>query len=89
MVLRAREAPLKGDENAPTDGFLFLSIVKNYPLRTMRVRSRSCPWITADLKEQKRDRNILKMKSIKSNDRNDWMRYKKQLKEQQNQVSQA
>ena len=57
----------------------FLSIVaKLCPSRTMRVRVRSCSWITSDLKKGMHDRNILKMKAIKSNDRNDWMRFKKQ-----------
>ena len=57
----------------------FLSIVdKHCPLRTMRVRARSCLWITSDLNKQMHDRNVLKIKAIKSNDHDDWMRFKKQ-----------
>ena len=44
----------------------------------MRVRARSCPWITSELKKRMHDQNILKIKAIKSNDRNDWIRFKKQ-----------
>ena len=44
----------------------------------MRVRARSCPWITSDLKKQLHDRNVLKIKAIKSNDGDDSMRFKKQ-----------
>ena len=44
----------------------------------MRVCARSSPWITPDQKKRMHDRNILKIKAIKSNDPDDWMRYKKQ-----------
>ena len=55
----------------------FLSIVnKHAPLRTMRVRTRSSPWITSELEKRMHDRNILKIKASKSNDSNDWSLFK-------------
>ena len=44
----------------------------------MRVRTRSSPWITSELKKRMHDRNILKIKASKSNDSNDWSLFKKQ-----------
>ena len=56
-----------------------LSIVDKYaPLRTMRGRSRSSPWITSELKKIMHNRNILKIKATRSNDPFDWMQFKKQ-----------
>ena len=47
----------------------FLEIVdKHAPLRKARVRGRSSPWITSELKKQMHERDILKIKAIKSND---------------------
>ena len=58
---------------------MFLSIVdKHAPLRRMRVRARSSPWITSELKKRMHNRNILKIKAIKSKDPFDWMQFKKQ-----------
>ena len=58
---------------------MFLSIVdKHAPLRTMRVRARSSPWITSELKKRMHNRNILKIKAIRSKDPFDWMQFKKQ-----------
>ena len=57
----------------------FVSIVnKHAPLRTMRVRTRSSPWMTSELKKRMHDRDILKIKAGKSNDSNDWSLFKKQ-----------
>ena len=57
---------------------MFLSIVdKHAPLRTMRVHARSSPWITSELKKRMHNRNILKIKAIRSNDPFDWMQFKK------------
>ena len=51
----------------------FLSIVnKHAPLRKMRVRTRSSPWITSELKKRIHDRDILKIKVSKSSDSNNW-----------------
>ena len=59
--------------------YSFLSIVdKHAPLRTARVRARSSPWITSDLKKLMHERNILKIKAHKSNNPNAWMQFKKQ-----------
>ena len=58
---------------------MFLSIVdKHAPLRRMRVRVRSSPWITSELKKRMHNRNILKIKAMKSKDPFDWMQFKKQ-----------
>ena len=57
----------------------FLAIAdKHASLKTMRVRSRSSPWITAELKDLMHNRDILKIKAIKTNDPNDWAVFKKQ-----------
>lgn len=57
---------------------IFLSIVdKHAPLRNMRVRARSSPWITAELKKLMHDRDILKIKVSKSNDPNEWAHFRK------------
>ena len=57
----------------------FLSIAnKHAPLRTMRVRTRSFPWTTSELKKRMHDRDIVKIKASKSNDSNDWSLLKKQ-----------
>ena len=56
----------------------FLQIVdKHAPIRTKRVKSKSCPWITADLKERMHNRDTLKIKAIKSNDPHDWANFKR------------
>ena len=52
--------------------------LQHAPLRTMRVRTRSPPWITSELKKRMHDRDILKIKASKSNDSNDWSLFKKQ-----------
>ena len=58
--------------------YMFLSIVdKHASLRTMRVSSRSSPWITSELKKRMHNRNILKIKATRSNDPFDWMQLKK------------
>ena len=44
----------------------------------MRVRTRSPPWITSELKKRMHDRDILKIKASKSDDSNDWSLFKKQ-----------
>ena len=47
----------------------FLEIVdEQAPLRKARVRGRGSPWITSELKKQMNERDILKIKAIKSND---------------------
>ena len=44
----------------------------------MRVRSRSSPWITSELKDSMHNRDILKIKASKTNDPNDWALFNKQ-----------
>ena len=57
----------------------FLAIAdKHAPLKTMRVRSRSSPWITSELKDLMHNRDILKIKASKTNDPTDWALFKKQ-----------
>ena len=57
----------------------FLAIAnKHAPLKTMRVRARSSPWITSELKDLMHSRDILKIKAIRSNDPRDWALFKKQ-----------
>ena len=47
----------------------FLEIVdKHAQLRKARVRGRSSPWITSELKKQMHEGDILKIKAIKSSD---------------------
>ena len=43
----------------------------------MRVRACSSPWITSELKKRRHNRNILKIKAMKSKDHFDWMQLKK------------
>ena len=47
------------------------------PIKTKRVRSGNVPWITSDLTEGMRDRDVAKRKAIKSNDNHDWAVYKR------------
>ena len=57
----------------------FLEIVdKHAPLRKARVRGRGSPWITSELKKQMHERDMLKIKAIKSNDPVTWANFKKQ-----------
>ena len=60
----------------------FLEIVDKHCwqalLRKARVRGRGSPWITSELKKQMLDRDILKIKAIKSNDPVVWAKFKKQ-----------
>lgn len=57
----------------------FLAIVnKHAPLRTTRVRARGSPWITSELKKQMHDRDILKLRAIRSKNPNDWVHFKRQ-----------
>ena len=57
----------------------FLEIVdKHAPLRKAHVRGRGSPWITSELKKQMHERDILKIKAIKSNDPVAWAKFKEQ-----------
>ena len=57
----------------------FLTTVdKHAPMKSKRVRARSSPWITLELKNKMHDRDVLKIKAIKSNDSQDWSNFRKQ-----------
>ena len=51
---------------------------KHAPLRTTRVRARGSPWITSELKKQMHDRDILKLRAIRSKNPNDGVHFKRQ-----------
>ena len=56
---------------------MFNDVVERHaPLRKKRVRSSNSPWITADLKERMRQRDILKIKAIQSKHPHDWAIFK-------------
>ena len=45
----------------------FLNVVDTHaPLQTKRVRSKKSPWITSELKKRMHDRDIMKLKAIRS-----------------------
>ena len=54
-----------------------LSLTNMPPLKTTRVRARSSPWITSELKKRMHDQHILNIKACKSNNPNDWTQFKK------------
>ena len=56
---------------------LFTSVAnKHGPLRTKRVRNKSSPWLTPELKRSVINRNYLKKKAVCSGDVGDWSAYK-------------
>ena len=57
---------------------LLLSVVdKHAPIRTKRVRSSKCPWVTPQLKKYMYERDKLKKKATTTNDPWDWTNFKK------------
>ena len=59
-------------EKGLNQGGLHLNIKGNQQFfKKFRVRARSSPWITSELKKRMYDRDILKIKTCKSNDPND------------------
>ena len=50
---------------------------KHAPLRTKRVKATKSPWITSVLKDKMHERDVLKIKAIRSNDPQDWLSFKK------------
>ena len=57
---------------------LFLECVeKHAPLRTKRVRASNSPWITPQLKKRLHERDILKLKAIRSGNADIWRKFKK------------
>ena len=57
---------------------LFLECVeKHAPLRTKRVRARNSPWITPQLEKRLHERDILKLKAIRSGNADIWRKFQK------------
>lgn len=52
-------------------------VEKHAPLHTKRVRVSKSPWINSDLKKLMHQRDVLKIKAIRSKDANDWKIFKK------------
>ena len=56
----------------------FLNVVDTRaPLRTKRVRSKRSPWITSELKKRVHERDIMKLKAIRSKNPQDWGEFKR------------
>ena len=56
----------------------FLNVVDTHaPLRTKRVRSKRSPWITSELKKRMHERDIMKLKAIRSKNPQDWGEFKR------------
>ena len=55
----------------------FLNVVDTHaPLRTKRVRLKRSPWITSELKKRMHERDIMKLKAIRSKNPQDWGEFK-------------
>ena len=59
------------------------------PLRTKRIRGSQSPWITAELKQLMHQRDILKLKAIKSKHPHDWSLFKKARNSVNNEIKRA
>lgn len=56
---------------------MFNGVVDRHaPLRKKRVRGSKSPWITADLKERMRQRDVFKIRAIQSRNPHDWATFK-------------
>ena len=56
----------------------FLNVVNTHaPLRTKRVRSKRCPWITSALNKRMQKRDIMNLKAIRSKNPQDWGEFKR------------
>ena len=56
----------------------FLNVVNTHtPLRTKRVRSKRSPWISSELKKSMHERDIMKLKEIRSKNPQDWGKFKR------------
>lgn len=57
---------------------LFKSVADNHaPIMTRRVRGKSLPWITPDIKRLMKQRDYHHKKAVKTNDESSWSKYKK------------
>ncbi|XP_068680643.1 uncharacterized protein [Montipora foliosa] len=55
----------------------FLNVVDTHaPLQTKRVRLKRSPWITSELKKRMHERDIMKLKAIRSKNPQDWGEFK-------------
>ena len=55
----------------------FLQVLERYaPLRTKRIRNHNLPWITAEIKTRMRERDVLKIKAMRSGEPDDWNSFK-------------
>ena len=69
---------------------LFLECVeKHAPLRTKRVRASNSPWITPQLKKRLHERDILKLKAIRSGNAYIWRKFNKIRNSTNNEVKLA
>ena len=69
---------------------MFNSVVDRHtPLRTKRVKGSKSPWITADLKQRIRERDILKIKATQSKNLHDWSIFKASRNSVNNEIIQA
>ena len=79
----------------PTDMWLalktvFLSVVdKHAPIRTKRVRSSKCPWVTPQLKKYMYETDKLKKKATITYDPWDWTNFKKFRNQVNNKIKNA
>ena len=57
---------------------LFVSCMdKHVPLKSKRIRNKRSPWITSELLQRMRRRDVLKKKAISSNDHAMWQQFKR------------
>ena len=69
---------------------MFLSCVdKHAPLRTKRVRGTKSPWINTTVKKLMHERDILKIKAIRTREHRDWLKFKKHRNFVNNQIKAA
>ena len=69
---------------------MFLSCAdKHAPLRTKRVRGTKSPWINTTVKRLMHERDILKIKAIRTREHRDWLKFKKHRSFVNNQIKAA
>ena len=69
---------------------MFLSCAdKHAPLRTKRARGTKSPWINTTVKKLMHERDILKIKAIRTREHRDWLKFKKHRNFVNNQIKAA
>ena len=69
---------------------MFLSCAdKHTPLRTKRVRGTKSPWINTTVKKLMHERDILRIKAIRTREHRDWLKFKKHRNFVNNQIEAA